>query len=61
MYGMTDSGKLFYDEITNFFIDGEGCKQSQCKINIYYKYIQDGYKWVLLSYDDECVYWYTSD
>ena len=60
MYGMTNSGKLFADELTNCLIDKAGVKQSQCQISIYYKYAPDGYKLVVLSYVDCCVYWYTS-
>ena len=28
---------------------------------IYYKYAPDGYKIVVLSYVDDCVYWYTNE
>ena len=28
---------------------------------IYYKYAQDGYKIVVLSYVDDCFYWYTNE
>ena len=30
MYGMTNDGKLFSDELTNWLIDEVGFKQSQC-------------------------------
>ena len=30
-------------------------------MSIYYKYAQDGTKFVLLSYVDDCDYWYTSE
>ena len=30
-------------------------------MSIYYKYASDGSKIVVLSYVDDCVYWYTSD
>ena len=33
MYGMTDSGKLFYDELTEWLIE-EGFMQSQCHMSI---------------------------
>ena len=61
MYGMTNDGKLFSDELTNRLIDEAGFKNSQCKMSIYYKYSPDGSKLVVLSYFDDCVYWYTSE
>ena len=61
MYGMTNSGKLFSDELTNWLIDEVGFKQSQCRMSIYYKYAPYGYKLVVLSYVDDCVYWYASE
>ena len=30
-------------------------------MSIYYKYTPDGYKIVVLSYVDDCVYWYTNE
>ena len=36
-----------------------GFIQSQCNMYIYYKYAPDGKKVVVLSYVDDCVYWYT--
>ena len=51
MYGMTNSGKLFADELT---------KKSQCQMSIYYNYAPYGTKIVVLSYVDDCVFWYTS-
>ena len=30
-------------------------------MSIYYKYVPDGTKIVVLSYVDDCVYWYTSE
>ena len=30
-------------------------------MSIYYKYAPDGYKIVVLSYVDDCVYWYTNE
>ena len=60
MYGMTNSGKLFSDELTEWLIE-VGCIQSQCQMSIYYKYAPDGYKSVVLSYVDDCVYWYTNE
>ena len=49
MYGMTNSGKLFYDELTEWLIEA-GFIQYQCQISIYYKYVPDGTKIVVLSY-----------
>ena len=36
MYGMTNSGKLFADELTEWLLKA-GCIQSQCQMPIYYK------------------------
>ena len=60
MYGMTNSGKLFADELTEWLIE-EGFIQSQWQMSIYYKYAPDGYKMVVLYYVDDCVYWYTNE
>ena len=30
-------------------------------MSIYYKYAPDGYKTVVLSYIDDCIYWYTNE
>ena len=60
MYGMTNSGKLFSDELTEWLIE-EGFMQSQYQMSIYYKYAPDGSKIVLLSYVDDCVYWYKNE
>ena len=60
MYGMTNSGKLFDDDLIEWLIE-EGFMQSQCHISIYYKYAPDGSKIVVLSYVDDCVYWYTNE
>ena len=60
VYGMTNSGKLFADELTEWLIE-EGFMQSQCQMSIYYKYAPDGSKIVVLSYFDDCVYWYTNE
>ena len=59
MYGMNSSGKLFHDEETELLLDA-GFIQSQFQISIYYKSALDG-KNVVLSYVDDCVYWYTSE
>ena len=60
MYGMTNSGKMFADELTEWIIE-EVFMQSQCQMSIYYKYAPDGSKIVVLSYVDDCVYWYTNE
>ena len=57
---MTNSGKLFADDLTEWLIE-EGFVQSQCHMSIYYKYAPDGSKIVVLSYVDDCVYWYTNE
>ena len=61
MYGMTNSINLFFDELNNYLIDEPGFKQSQFQMYIYYKYAPDGYKLVVLSYVDDCLYWYISE
>ena len=60
MYGMTNSGKLFADELTEC-LKKEGFLKSQCQISIYYKNAPDGYNIFVLSYVDYCVYWYTNE
>ena len=60
MYGMTNFGKLFADEITEWLLEA-GFIQSECQMSIYYKYALDGSKIVFLSYVDDCVYLYTSE
>ena len=57
IYGVTNSRKLFADELTEWLLEA-GFIQSQCQISIYYKYAPDGYKIVVLSYVDDCIYWY---
>ena len=58
MYGMTNSGKLFADELTEWLIDA-GFIQSQCQMSIYYRYTPDGFFFLYYIYD--CVYWYTNE
>ena len=60
MYGMTNSGKLFDDELIEWLLEA-GFIQSQCQMSIYYKYAPDGSKLVVVSYVDDCVYWYTNE
>ena len=55
---MTNSGKLFSDELTDWLLEA-GFIQSQCQMSIYYKYAPYGSKIVVLSYVYDCVYWYT--
>ena len=59
IYGMTNSGKLFADELTNWMIDESIFKKSQFQMSIYYKYAPDRFKLVVLSYVDDCLYWHT--
>ena len=47
MYGMTNSGKLFSDELTEWLVE-EGFIQSQFQMSIYYKYAPGGSKIVVL-------------
>ena len=60
MYGMTNSVKVFADELTEWLLEA-GFIQSQCQMYIYYKYAPDGSEIVVLSYVDDCVYWYTNE
>ena len=60
MYGMTKSGKLFADELTELLLEA-GFILSQCQMSIYYKCAPDGSKIVVLSYIDDCVYWYKNE
>ena len=46
MYGMTNSGKIFDHELTDWLLEA-GFIQSQCRMYIYYKYAPDGYKIVV--------------
>ena len=58
---MNNSGKLFDDEPTNWLICEAGFKHSKCKMSIYCNYELDVYKLGVVSYVDDCVYWYTSE
>ena len=60
MYGMTNSGKLFDVELTECLLEA-GFIQYKCQMSIYYKYAPYGSKIVILSYVDDCVYWYTNE
>ena len=57
MYGMTNSGKLFADELTECLPEASFI-QSKCQMSIYYNYAPDGSKIVVLSYVYYCFYWY---
>ena len=61
MCGMINSRNLVSDKLTNWLIDEAGFKNPQCKMSVYYKYAPDGSKLVVLSYVDDCIYWYTSE
>ena len=56
---MTNSGKLFAYELTEWLLEA-GFIQSQFHMSIYYKYAR-WKKIVVLSYVDYCVYWYISE
>ena len=58
MYVMTNSGKLFTDGFIERFIES-GFIKFQPQMSIYYKYAPGGIIIVVLSYVDDCVYWYT--
>ena len=59
IYGMTNSGKLFADELTEWLIK-VGFIKYKCQMSIYYKYSPYG-KIVVLSDVDDCVYLLTSE
>ena len=61
MYGMNNYRNLFSDDLTTGIIEKSGFNKPKCQIYIYYKYAPDGSKLVVLSYVNECVYWYTSE
>ena len=58
MYGINNSRKLFADELTNWMIYEADFKHSKCQMCVYYKYSPYSSKLVVLSYVDDCVYWY---
>ena len=60
MYGMTNSGNLFADELKEWLLEA-GFIQSQCQMSIYYNYAPDGSKIIVLSYVYDCVYWYKNE
>ena len=56
MYGMNNSGNIFDDELTNWLIDEAYFNQSKYQMSVYYNYIPDDSKLVVLSYVGDCVY-----
>ena len=60
MYGMTNSGKLFFDEFTEWLLEASFISY-QYQMSIYHKYAPEKSKIVVLSYVDDCFYWYTSE
>ena len=60
MYGMPYYKKLFADELIEWLPEA-GFIQSQCLMSIYYKYVPYVSNIVVLSYFDDCVYWYTNE
>ena len=60
MYGMNNSGTLFADELTEYLLES-GFIQYQYQMSIYYKYAPDRTNIIVLSYVDDCVYWYTCE
>ena len=59
MYGMTNYGKYFADELKTLLICVAGFRKSQFQMSIYYNYPPHGSKLVVLSYIYDCVYWCT--
>ena len=59
MYGINNYRNIFADELTNCLTYKAGFNQKKCKISVYYKYAPDGSKFVVVSFVDESVYWYT--
>ena len=57
---MTNSGNLFADKLTEWLLEA-GFIKYQCQMSIYYKYAPDEKNVFVLSYVDDCVYWYTSE
>ena len=60
VYVITNSGKLFADSLTQCLFEA-GFIQYQCQISIYYNNAPYGTNIVVLSYVNDCVYWYTSE
>ena len=47
MYGMTNSGNLFPDELKNWLINEAGFRKYQSQMSVYHKYAPDGKKIVV--------------
>ena len=60
MYGITNSGNIFSDELTEWFLEASFIK-SQFQMYTYCKYTEYGTEIVVLYYVDDCVYWYTTE
>ena len=60
MCGITNYGELFADELTDWLLES-GFIQSKFQMSIYYNYSPDGTYIVVLSYVDDCLYWYASE
>ena len=54
MYVMNNSRKVFDGQLTEWLRE-EGFIQYQFQMSIYYKYVLDGTKIVVLSYVEDCV------
>ena len=59
-YGITNSGKLFDDELKEWLLEA-GFIQYKCQMSIYYKYALDGTNVFVWYYVYDCVYCYTSE
>ena len=60
MCDITNFGKLCADEWTEWFLEA-GFIQSQWQMSIYYKYAPERSICFVLSYVDDCVYWYANE
>ena len=58
---MNNSRKLFADEITNWLIYVEGFKNHNDKYPYTTSFLPDESNLMVLSYLDDCVFWYTSE
>ena len=59
MYGMNNSGKLFSEDLTEWLFEA-GFIQYKFHMSIYCNYAPYETNIFVLSYVDDCVYWYTS-
>ena len=60
MYDMINSRELFSGELTEWLTE-TGFIEYQSQMSIYYKYALYGTNIFVLSYVDDCEYWYTSE